>query len=364
MLLDRSLRREMARQFGASFTVLFSIVLTLMLLRILGQASDGSVDPQDLFVLIGLACLSYMQFILGMALFLSVLMAYSRMHRDSEMAIWASAGVAPLRFFGIAARFALPVLIAIAALTLVVWPWANRQSAALRERFEQRSDLSRAAPGQFRQSASGQRVFYIGRNPGGDSLAHDVFVRDAADGRESVTLAQSATLRNIDGARYLMLDHGTRYTHTLGQADYQITGFAEMGVRLSAISAPPAAALPEAVRLAQTPSREISSLTLALSKIPRWRGELSWRLGVPISTLLLVLMAVPLAASNPRAGRALQLVVAVLVYLTYLNFLNATQHWIEVGRFGLLAGLLALHGAATLALLAATVFKGMLRWPR
>ena len=364
MLLDRSLRREMARQFGAAFTVLFSVVLTLMLLRVLGQASDGSVDPQDLFVLIGLACLSYLQFILGLALFLAVLMTYARMHRDSEMAIWGAAGVSPLRFFVIALRFAYPVLVAVTLLTLLVWPWANRQNAALRDRFEQRSDLSRAAPGQFRQSASGRRVFFIGRGADAQGLARDVFVRDVSDGRETVTLARAASLQNLDGARYLMLSDGTRYTHTIGQANYQITGFKQMGVRLSAITAPPAAALPAAVRLAHTPSREISSLMLALSAVPSWRGELSWRIGVPLSTLVLVLMAVPLAASNPRAGRAVQLVVALLVYLTYLNFLNATQHWIDVGRIGLAGGLLWLHGSAAVVLLGAMLIKGMLSWPR
>ena len=82
MLLDSSLRREMARQFGASFTVLFSVVLTLLLIRILGQATEGLANPRDLFLLIGLACLSYMQFILGLSLFIAVLMSFSRMHRD------------------------------------------------------------------------------------------------------------------------------------------------------------------------------------------------------------------------------------------------------------------------------------------
>jgi lipopolysaccharide export system permease protein len=365
MLLDRSLRREMARQFGASFTVLFSVVLTLMLIRILGQASDGQADPQDLFLLIGLACLSYLQFILGLALFIAVLMTYSRMHRDSEMVIWSGAGVAPAQFFRTTLRFSLPVLVAIALLTLVAWPWANRQNSALRERFEQRSDLSRAAPGQFRQSASGQRVFFLGHGADAQGLAHDVFIRDIANGKETITLAHAARLQDQDGARYLLLTQGSRYTRTPDQADYQITGFERMGVRLSTINAQPVAGnLPEAVRLANTPSREIPTLTLAVSRLPAWLGELSWRIGAPVSSLLLVLMAVPLAATNPRTGRALQLIAAILIYLTYLNFLNAAQHWIEQGWLGLGPALLLLHGSALLVLIGLALSKGMLPWPR
>ncbi len=363
MLLDSSLRNEMARHFGASFTVLFSVVLTLLLIRILGQATEGLADPRDLFLLIGLACLSYLQFILGLALFLAVLMSFSRMYRDSEMVIWSGAGAQPGHFFRIALRFSAPVLVVIALLTLVAWPWANRQDYALRERFEQRSDLSRAAPGQFRHSASGTRVFFIAKGANANGLARDIFIRDLEQGRETVTLARAATLIQRDGSRYLLLSDGHRYTHTVGQSDYQITGFAQMGVRLSALRGPAVSALPGAAGLATTPSREIATTTLALSDNPQWLGELSWRIGVPVSSVLLVLMAIPLAATNPRAGRALQLIVAVLVYLIYLNFLNATQHWIDAGVLHLGSGLLLLHGSALLVLLLLAYAKRLLPRP-
>lgn len=360
MLLDTSLRREMARNFGGSFTVLFSVVLTLMLIRLLGQASEGQADPSDLFLLIGLASLSYLQFIVGLALFIAVLMTFSRMYRDSEMSIWAGAGVAPLRLFRVTLRFAAPIVAVIAVLTLVAWPWANRQTSTLRERFEQRSDVARATPGQFRQSASGRRVFFVGAPAAAGGLARNVFIRELDDGRETITLAHAARLQDQDGARYLMLDDGSRYSHAIGSADYQATGFVHMGVRLSSIEARHNPALPAAARLAATPSREIPTLLLAASPVASWRGELSWRIGVPLSSLLLVLMALPLAASNPRAGRAMQLVAAVLLYLTYLNFLNAAQRWVEDGALSLGAALLVLHGCAAAILLALTAARGMI----
>lgn len=355
----------MARNFGGSFTVLFSVVITIMLIRILGQASEGQANPQDLFLLIGLASLTYLQFILGLALFIAVLMSFSRMHRDSEIVIWAGAGVTPLQYFRIVLRFAAPVVLAIAALTLLAWPWANQQNAALRERFEQRSDLSRVAPGQFRESSSGQRVFFIGKGAQAKGLARDIFIRDQSSGQDVITLAQSATLQNLDGSRYLMLSNGHRYSHTAGEANYQVTGFAQMGIRLSALSTPaPAAGLSEAARLANTPSREISTPMLAMSHLPAWLGELSWRLGVPLSSILLALMAVPLAATNPRAGRALQLIVAVLIYLAYINFLNAAQGWIDQRKLSLASALLLIHGSAAVLLFVLALRKGLLPWRR
>ncbi|MDE1978263.1 MAG: LptF/LptG family permease, partial [Betaproteobacteria bacterium] len=97
MLLDLTLRREMSRNFGGAFTVLFTVVITLMLIRILGQASDGQASPQDVFLLIGLTALSYLQIVITLSLFLAVLLTFTRMWLDSEMTIWRTTGVGRLR---------------------------------------------------------------------------------------------------------------------------------------------------------------------------------------------------------------------------------------------------------------------------
>ena len=46
MLFDSSIRKELARSFGATLVVLVTVVMTMMLIRTLGQASRGSVNPQ------------------------------------------------------------------------------------------------------------------------------------------------------------------------------------------------------------------------------------------------------------------------------------------------------------------------------
>ena len=52
---------------------------------------------------------------------------------------------------------------------------------------------------------------------------------------------------------------------------------------------------------------------------PRHLGELSWRIGVPVSALLLALLAMPLAYVNPRAGRSANLIIALLMSTIYIN---------------------------------------------
>ena len=44
MLFQSSLRKELARSFGATLVVLITIILTIVLIRTLGLASKGQVN--------------------------------------------------------------------------------------------------------------------------------------------------------------------------------------------------------------------------------------------------------------------------------------------------------------------------------
>ena len=164
MLFDSTLRKELARGFGATLVVILTIVITMMLIRMLGQAASGVGGPGRRGAADGLhgarppaddpgaAACSW-----------PIVVTLGRMYRDSEMAIWFSSGVALTRFIAPVLRMSWPVLLVVAVLVLLVWPWGNRSSAELRERYEQRSDLSRVTPGVFQTSRDGRRVFFIER---------------------------------------------------------------------------------------------------------------------------------------------------------------------------------------------------------
>ena len=76
------------------------------------------------------------------------------------------------------------------------------------------------------------------------------------------------------------------------------------------------------------------------------RAELFWRISVPISALVLVLLAIPLSYVNPRMGRSFNLVAGAFMYMLYSNCLNIVQSFIAQGRLSLLGGLLLIHSFA------------------
>jgi len=66
----------------------------------------------------------------------------------------------------------------------------------------------------------------------------------------------------------------------------------------------------------------------------------------------LMLLGIPLAYKNPRRSRTINLVMAVLIFLTYSNLLNVMQSWIEQGRLSFVFGLVGLHLVVTLIVVA------------
>jgi lipopolysaccharide export system permease protein len=135
VLFQSTLRKELARSFGATLVVLLTIVMTMMLIRVLAQTTRGAINPSEVMIVMGYTVLGQLATILALSLFISIVSTISRMYRDSEMVIWFSSGIGLAGFARPLARFAWPVLLVIAALALVVYPWTNQQTQDMKERY-------------------------------------------------------------------------------------------------------------------------------------------------------------------------------------------------------------------------------------
>ena len=73
-------------------------------------------------------------------------------------------------------------------------------------------------------------------------------------------------------------------------------------------------------------------------------SELQWRLGMPLSALVLVLFALPLSFVNPRAGRSFNLILALVLYMFYNNLISVTNTWVGQGKISPFVGFIGIHG--------------------
>ena len=343
MIFHQALRRELSFTTGGVFLVLVTIMVTTLVIRILGYAANGAVNPEDALVLIALATLGYLAVLLTVSLFVATLIVLVRWYKDSEMIVWFASGISITNLIRPILQFATPLIIIIALLALFVWPWANRESTLISQRFQQRDDVSMVSSGQFKESAKAERVFFIEELDIDKSEVKNIFVADSKNGRLSVAVASTGFIQNsAGGEKSIVLHNGRRYEGLPTQPDFRILEFNEYSTKIRSKEA-----------LAPAPRDREKTINELLNEsspdmINPNRAELLWRIGLPLMALGLVLIAIPLAYVNPRLGNYTAMFYAVLIYLIYSNLLNLTQNFVAKGKVSMLVGIWPIHLLALL----------------
>jgi lipopolysaccharide export system permease protein len=334
MIFRRALLREFASTALAVFVVLVAIALTTQFIRYLGQAASGTLAVDAVLAMLGFSALGYFPVLLSLTLFISVLMPLTRSYRDSEMIVWFSSGMSLVAWMRPVLIFAAPLVLTIMLLSVFLSPWSVRLAEEYRAQLNSRDDVSGVAPGVFRESHHAERVFFVENLEGEANLVGNVFVRSTQNQREGVMVARRG-LQEVapNGDRFLVLLNGSRYEGNPGSAEFRDTRFERYAMRIEAF---------EAKRELPT-VKSLDTLDLFKLNTRPAQGELSWRFGLPLSALILSLLAIPLAFVNPRGGRSMNLMLALLVYVVYSNCMSMVQAWVVQGRVGIVTGMLGLH---------------------
>ena len=90
----------------------------------------------------------------------------------------------------------------------------------------------------------------------------------------------------------------------------------------------------------------MATIDLVRSPTLRHQGELVWRVGLLCGAANLLLLAIGLAANNPRRASNWNLLFALLCFIVYYNLINLSQAWVASGRVGMGTALIGLHGLA------------------
>jgi lipopolysaccharide export system permease protein len=339
MIFRRSLVRELTATAVGLFLVLLAILFTNLVLRLLGRAAGGAIAPEGIGALLGFNALFYLNILLSVALFLTVLLTLSRWYRDSEMIVWFTSGQSLTACLRPILWFAAPFVVAIIALSLFLSPWAEQRKIEFERQLETRDDLSVVTPGLFREFPRAKLVVFVESINPFDNTVRNVFLHSVEDGKEATTVASRGKLDDMpNGDRFIVLEHGRRYQGTPGKADYRVVEFDKLGRRIE----------PNEARALPTSTKATPTAALVESDGRVERAELFWRISVPISAVVLTLLAIPLAYVNPRMGRSFNFFAAVFLYMLYSNCLNIVQSMIAQGRLELWAGLLLPHAIALL----------------
>ncbi|MDR3220682.1 MAG: LPS export ABC transporter permease LptF [Candidatus Accumulibacter sp.] len=334
MIFQRAIRREFTQSAAGVFIALFAILMTTQLIRLLGEAAEGAIAPESVAALLGFSALNYVPTLLALSSFIAILLALSRSYRDSEMVVWFSCGVPLTAWMRPVLVFVAPLVLAIAALSFFVSPWALSKSLEYRGNLETRRDVGQVTPGAFQESSTGERVIFVEGVSEDERYVRNVFVSTMQDQRLGVTLAATGYQEFAEnGDRFIVLQDGWRYEMQPGSAEFRIMGYKRYAVRVETR---------EARGIEKTP-RNTPTLDLIGSDSRVHQAELLWRIGMPVSAVILAMLAIPLSFVNPRAGRSANFLLALFVYLVYNNLMTVGQAWVASGRFSFVTGLCVIH---------------------
>ena len=333
-IFQRALVGEFASNGLLVFAVLLGIVVVSQLIRLLGDAVSGRIAVDGVLALLGFSAMNYLPVLLSISLFISILLTLSRCYRDSEMVVWFGSGIGLTRWVRPMLWYAVPVVAVIALLSMVLTPWALLKADEFKNKLESRDDVTAATPGMFRESKQADRVYFIENVDAGSNRIGNVFVQSEQNGKMGTMVARQGLQETLpNGDRFLVLLNGTRYEGKRGQRDFSIIEFERYSIRIDSV-----------------PARQALVWVRTMPTLELWRNpttwnlaELEWRLGLPISAALLALLAIPLSYVNPRAGRSLNLILAIVLYMLYSNMISVTNTWVGQGKLSPGIGLWGLH---------------------
>lgn len=341
MIVFRYLSREVLVTLSAVSAVLLVIIMSGRFIKYLAQAAQGILDPSVLFLIMGFRLPGFLQLILPLGLFLGFLLAYGRLYLDSEMTVLSATGMSQQRLFLYSLAPATVVALLVAWLSMGLAPQGVTQVARIFNQQDALTEFDTLVPGRFQSMRNGTRVTYTRELSEDRTELGGIFISDKRVSRAgdkdrgiSVLVAESGRQEvQPDGSRYLILENGYRYDGNPGQADYRVIQYDTYGVLL-----------PKPSVAADISEREaIPTSQLIGSDDPRLQSELQWRLSIPLLVFIVTLMAVPLSRVNPRQGRFLKLLPAILLYMTYLGLLVAARSALDKGRIPPYVGLWGVH---------------------
>jgi len=339
-ILDRYIFREIASTWLGVTMVLLLILLTNQFARVLGDVAKGKLPKDAAFDVIGLSAAQYLTILVPIGLFLAVMLALGRLYRDSELPAMMACRVGPSDIYRPLTWLLVPLALGVAWLSIDLGPRALHTIERVGAEARREADLASIEPGRFVSIGSGSAVVY-GERIREDGLMENVFLqRRLDDGQLEVVVARLGEQVESDDPdiRFLVLHEGRRYEGIPGTSEFRVVEFLEHGIPYRLPSLDPPDPRPRAMTFRNLmQSAELAHI-----------AELQWRIGVPLATIILAIIAVPLSRTQPRAGRYGRLAIGLLVFIIYLNMLSAAKAWIEQGSLSPSLGLWWVHAAALL----------------
>lgn len=344
MIISRYLTRELSVALCAITGILLLIFLSNQFTRYLSKAATGKFASAILLRLIAIEVPHLLGILLPLGLFLAILLIYGRLYADNEMTVLTVCGISRTKLVWLTLPTTFAVIFIVSVLSLWLTPKLLSYRDHLLAQTGTAAQIETTLPGRFQAARGGQRIFYVESISPDRQRMQNLFMAqlatdsDPANPNWIIVTAKDGyqTVHPVTGDRFFVTSSGSRYQGIPGQNDFKIIKYGSYGIRIES-------------HVADVNKEEETFSTSALWHATKDKAlaqsELQWRLSMPLSALLLTLLAIPLSRVKPRFGRYAQLLPAILIYIFYANLLLIARRWLEQGTIPLHLGLWWIHGA-------------------
>ncbi|TXL00634.1 LPS export ABC transporter permease LptF [Methylococcaceae bacterium HT1] len=330
-IVDRMIMSDLLKTIFSVLTVLVVIIVSRNFIKILKMAVDGLISTEAIVGILGLKIVLASVTFMVPAVFVSVLMVLGRMYRDQEMSALSSAGAGVGRLYISVFKTIIPVVFVATWMSLYLAPWAAANVERIIHKEKQNVGVRAIAEGKFSEYNKGNLIFYV-EKISADNVMHDVFVQNKRGDEMGVITAERAEVRTINNGLYIVFINGERVQGNAGDVDFIFETFAEYAMHLES-----------STEILVNPVEGIATLDLLETQDLKELSELCHRLSAPLSILVLVIMAVPLAQVSPRSGVYGNLAAAFLIYFSFANFEKVSSNWMEKGEISVWLGFWAVY---------------------
>ncbi|MDC0089270.1 LPS export ABC transporter permease LptF [Gammaproteobacteria bacterium] len=332
-ILEKYLLKEILRS-SLSVLLIFMVILSSnTMLRLIEEASAGTFPTYLLFPVIFVKITQYSIYIIPISLFFGIIIALGRFYNGNEMAIISASGQSIFDIAAIVNKIIIPTFLIVALFSLYITPTVTEYRSKLEHRLNNEERIEEIRPGRFASSQNGKATFFIENSDG--SILNKVFFSSSSEVGLIVENSKSATYyKDQNNNRFLLLKDGV-IVETLSSvnANTKITEYETHGLMLGK----------ELISFEDNSLKAKNTYDLFISNDLASRAEFQARLMLPLATLILGFLAIPLSYSSPRKGRYDKIFLGSLVYFLYFIAMSITEKMFLLELIPSLLGLWWLH---------------------
>ncbi len=344
MVIFRYLSREVIAAMLATVIVLLIIFISNQFVHYLNDAAQGKITTQSVFELMSIQVPLLLGFLLPLSWYLAILLTIGRWCADHELIALFSCGYSRAHLLRTIVLVSVVMTLVVGWLMLYVESRMQVQRAEILKRAVSSASLNKISAGRFQTLGSGSgKVFYTEHVSDNHAKMRNVLFVESQPSQTyanqlqwdivSADTAYEAPYNN-DG-NFLIFENGNRYIGVPGELDYKKIHFKRYGLRLNVANL--------TIGL-DVPLMTTTELLALQYKNNFAAAELQWRIAMPISLLILTLLAIPLSEVNPRSGKFGRFLPAILLYIVYANLMLMTRAWIQKGIIAPWLGMWWVHG--------------------